>query len=162
MRIMKHSLRLLIVGLVPALILIFNVRPLQDSPAAAAPQPQGHKQTYVFLNIMGTGQSTDDLERLRLQFFERIRNRYSDLDVTFENRPWLTTTTCSKGHNCDFITIDLRDEQLLIRCAASRNPIRLPLPVLRCPHEKTKCIQSLPILLPSKLWSHDEIHRNQN
>jgi hypothetical protein len=159
-RLIRHTLHPLIVGLVTALILIFNVRPLHDGSVVAAPEAQVQKQTYVFLNILGTGQLPDELERLRVQFSERIRARYSNLDVTFDNRSWLTTTTCSKGHTCDFITMDLKDEQLLIRCAKLHGEIvRLPSRVGGCPHEKSKCIQGLPLLLPGQLSSHDEFHR---
>lgn len=159
MRSIIRCLRLLIVGLMPALIIVFNVRPLHDSSVVAANEPQAPKRTYVFLNILATGQSADDLKILKSQFLERVQNKYGYLDLTFDDRDWLSTNTCSKGNTCDLITMDLKAEQLLIKCAKLHYKIvRLPSPVGGCSHEKSKCIQELPLLLPSQLSSHDHFH----
>lgn len=161
-RMMRHSVgRFLIIGLAPALLLIFSVRPLLDSTAVAGHRPQ-LQQKYIFLNIIGTGQPAADLERYKSQFIERIEEHHSDLDVKPQDCSWVNWRGCTTGPNIDQITIDLHDQQLLIRCTERKKIVREPLPVPGCPHEKNKCIQSLPLKLPSKLWKHDGIHRDKS
>jgi hypothetical protein len=158
------NVRLLLFGLLAALLLSQTGRRAADGAAAATAAPPQSKvrQKYVIQNIVSNDNSNGNLKRLKAQFLDEVENQFSELDVEIENRDWLDTEKCKAGQHCDLVTIDVDKRQLLIRCTERRGILPLPVPPAPCPNGKDRCMLPLSKQLPQKLWSHDEIHRNKN
>ena len=153
--------RLLILGLLSTTLLSLPSRraPAAVTPGAATrPAP---RQKYVILNIVSKDKSSGNLTRLKSDFLDAIEKQHPDLDVEVEDRDWLATERCKARQNCDLITIDVDNRQLLIRCTEKKGVLSIPVPPAPCPNSKERCMIPLPKQLPQKLWAHDEIHRNK-
>jgi hypothetical protein len=151
------------IGLLAVLLLSLTGRrraPNGGAATAAAPPPA--RQKYFIQNIVIQGTPSADLSLLRSKFLHEIESRFGELAVEIENRTWLDTEKCKPGQNCDLITIDVDNRQLLLRCTERRGVWSLPERRSKCPSSRDRCMWNLPEQLPDTLWTHDEIHRIKN
>jgi hypothetical protein len=159
-RLLTFGMRMLIVGLLAALLLGSIGHRVAHNSIATAAQDTPIRQKYFIQNSVSKASYPADYS-LKVKLLTEIQNRRSELPVEIENRSFLDTEKCKK--NCDLVSINVDDVQLVIKCTEKKHGfVVLPIEGFECSSGKQTCLEGLTQQLPSKLWGHDEVHRIKN
>lgn len=151
---------MLIVGLLAALLLGSIGHRVPHNSISTAAQGAPILQKYFIQNSVSKASFPGD-HSLKVKLLTEIQNRRRGLPVEIENRSFLDTEKCKK--NCDLVSINVDDVQLVIRCSEKKDGFEvLPMVAAPCSSGKEICLEGLTQQLPTKLWNHDEVHRIKN